>query len=318
MAIGGRWDNRAYALRVYLEQCTVAPPALRRDFRRCLKDFLPPWKSFSQTGFWRPRGDPRKANSNEYRVYFELVAAFSGFIRCRMVARCPGERRSCHASNRLASASSCPQACGFLDAARSAGASSRRRSHTNQASPALSKKSSSSISPRFTSPHAMSQYVTTIRKLALASLPIGYFLLNSSRVLASKLAVNQARASRSLASRRKSYSFRSRFACSCVACPIFPPEVSLAPLAAALAPSPQAACAAGRRAECRARPAPTVSACVAPAPRHPGASEPSVPATARSCRSPPETPRPAHAGHPAASVTMPDRPGIPRPPLPAR
>src|SRR5260370_1311132 len=48
-------------------------------------------------------------------------------------------------------------------------------SQTIQPSAEFSKNISSSISPRFAIPAAISQYDMTMRKLALSSLPIGYF-----------------------------------------------------------------------------------------------------------------------------------------------
>src|ERR1700676_4639844 len=101
-------------------------------------------------------------------------------------------------------------------------------SQTIQPSVEFSKNISSSTSPRFTIPAAMSQYDMTMRRLALSSLPIGYFDVNSCCVLASNWLWNHARACRIRDSRRNSYRLKRRFACSCVTCPIriSPPELA--------------------------------------------------------------------------------------------
>src|ERR1700681_4659928 len=67
-----------------------------------------------------------------------------------------------------------------------------------------------------------------MRRLALSSLPIGYFDVTSWGVLASNWLWNHARACRIRDSRRNSYKRKRRFACSCVTCPIglSPPELA--------------------------------------------------------------------------------------------
>src|SRR5467141_3445229 len=62
-----------------------------------------------------------------------------------------------------------------------------------------------------------------MRMYVFSLLPGGHTRIKSSWVFTWKLAANQSRASRSLGSRRSSYSRNIRFTCSFVTWPMFPP-----------------------------------------------------------------------------------------------